>query len=294
MRAAAKRGLVFLLVFAGLAASAVEPGVQEAIRAEIEELRATGQLRADGFEVASGELLARIYENRNFEPAWPGAERMDELLRLVESTAEDGLDPADYHVDALRRVRARLATGERFDAAELAAIDLGMTDSLIRIGYHRRFGKVNPYDLDPDWNFERELRRRDPAAVFQDAMDADSLAGYLDRIFPRDELYRRLQAYLAQYRDLAAAGGWPRIPDGPTLRPGDGDERLPLLAQRLAISGDLAADAEVEAAVYGGALQAAVSDFQERHGLDVDGVVGPATLRALNVPVEQRRARGRR
>jgi murein L,D-transpeptidase YcbB/YkuD len=97
-----------------------------------------------------------------------------------------------------------------------------------------------------------------------------------------------MQAYLAQYRELAAAGGWPRIPDGPTLRPGDSDERLPLLAQRLAITGDLPVDAGADPAVYGGALEAAVKDFQERHGLDVDGVVGPATLKALNVTVEQR------
>jgi murein L,D-transpeptidase YcbB/YkuD len=277
-----------LLVFAGFAAFAVEPGVQEAMRAEVEQLRETGRLSTGGIEVASGKLLARIYENRNFEPAWPDVESVNELIRLVESTADDGLDPADYHFEALDRVRARLAAGERFDAAEQAAIDIGMTDSLVRIGYHRRFGKVNPNDLDPDWNFQRELRRRDPAIVFQEAIDADSLAGYLERTFPRDKLYRRMQGYLVQYRDLAASGGWPRIPDGPTIRPGDGDPRLSVLAQRLAITGDLAADAVVDHEIYGGALEAAVRDFQARHGLYVDGAMGPATLRALNVTVEQR------
>ncbi|HEY5763188.1 MAG TPA: hypothetical protein VIS73_08265, partial [Rhodocyclaceae bacterium] len=234
MRAVSKHALAILLVVAGLAAFSAEPGVQEAIRTEIEQLRETGRLSTGGIEVASGKLLARNYENRNFEPAWPDVESVNELIRLVESTADDGLDPADYHFEALDRVRARLAAGERFDAAEQAAIDIGMTDSLVRIGYHRRFGKVNPNDLDPDWNFQRELRRRDPAIVFQEAMDADSLAGYLERTFPRDKLYRRMQGYLVQYRDLAASGGWPRIPDGPTIRPGDGDPRLSVLAQRLA------------------------------------------------------------
>jgi murein L,D-transpeptidase YcbB/YkuD len=40
--------------------------------------------------------------------------------------------------------------------------------------------------------------------------------------------------------------------------------------------------------VYGGALESSVRSFQARHGLDVDGIVGPGTLRALNVTVEQR------
>ncbi len=288
MRAVSQHGLAILLLVAGLAAFSAEPGVQEAIRTEIEQLRETGRLSADGIEVASGELLARLYENRNFEPAWTNAEKMDELIHLVESTAEDGLDPADYHLEALNRVRERLAAGQHFDATQRADIDIGMTDSLIRVVYHRRFGKVNPYDLDPDWNFRRELRRRDPATVFQDAMDAASLSGYLDRTFPRDELYRRMQAYLLQYRELAAAGGWPRVPGGPTLRPGHNDERLALMARRLAITGDLPADAVADLAVYGGALEAAVKDFQARHGLYMDGIVGPATLRALNVTVEQR------
>ena len=84
--------LAVLLLVAGFAASAAEPGVQEAIRAEIEQLREVGRLSTGGIEVASGELLARIYENRNFEPAWGDGARMDELIRLAESTAEDGVN----------------------------------------------------------------------------------------------------------------------------------------------------------------------------------------------------------
>lgn len=280
--------LGFLMIFAALAVFADEPGVQEAIRAEVEELRETGQLRALDIEIASGDLLAKVYENRNFEPAWSGIGKMDELIRLIEATADDGLDPSDYHIDALRRLRARLAGGDRFDAQERAAIDLGMTDSLIRLGYHRRFGKVNPYDLDSDWNFKRELRRGDTAALIQEAISADSLTAYLDRLFPRDELYRQMQAFLGKYRELAASGGWPRVPDGSTLRPGASDERLAVLARRLAVTGELPAGGVADTSVYGGALEAAVRDFQATHGISVDGVIGPATLRALNVTVEQR------
>ena len=118
---------------------------------------------------------------------------------------------------------------------------------------------------------------------------AESLSNYLATIFPRVELYQRMQAYLEEYRVMAASGGWPQVPEGPTLKPGVADERLPILARRLAISGDLPAEAaSAPVSIYADALEAAVKNFQLRHGLDDDGVVGPATLHALNVPVEDR------
>lgn len=101
--------------------------------------------------------------------------------------------------------------------------------------------------------------------------------------------YRRLQAQLQWHRDLADAGGWPEMPGGSTIRPGSDDPRLAILARRLAVSGDLTDnDAAVSATNYDEVMQDAVRRFQARHGLEVDALVGRATLRALNVSVEQR------
>ena len=63
--------------------------------------------------------------------------------------------------------------------------------------------------------------------------------------------------------------------------------RVAVLRERLAITGDLDAPAERDE-VFGDRLIGAVERFQARHGLEVDGVVGPATRRALNLPVAQR------
>jgi hypothetical protein len=46
------------------------------------------------------------------------------------------------------------------------------------------------------------------------------------------------------------------------------------------------ATAPGEPEFYDDALIEAVKHFQARHGLDVDGVVGPASLVAMNVPIE--------
>ncbi|MDH3576978.1 MAG: L,D-transpeptidase family protein [Gammaproteobacteria bacterium] len=101
--------------------------------------------------------------------------------------------------------------------------------------------------------------------------------------------YQRLGAQLQQYRALAEAGGWPEVPDGPTIRPDAEDPRLATLARRLHVSGDIAAaDMPVSTSEYNETLQNAVRRFQARHGLEADALVGRATLRSLNVTVQQR------
>ena len=266
-----------------------EGEVREALRIEIEQLRESGRLRIGGIDVASGNLLAEIYERRGFSPTWVGVDKLASLIDVIKATARDGLDPDDYHLAKIEAIHSQLEGGRRLAPNEQATLDIALTDSLIRLGYHRRFGKVNPYDLDPTWNFTRELAGRDPAKTIQEAIDAESLSDYLAGVFPRAELYLQLQSYLEEYRGIVASGGWPRVPEGFTLKPGTADERLPVLAHRLAISGDLSADvAAMSFSVYSDSLLAAVENFQARHGLDVDGVVGPATLRAMNVSAEDR------
>ena len=60
------------------------------------------------------------------------------------------------------------------------------------------------------------------------------------------------------------------------------------LAQILWLAGDLPADLVVASDQYDGPLVDAVKKFQSRHGLDVDGRLGTATLRELNMPMAQR------
>ena len=281
--------LLLCLTCIALPVSAQDETVSEAIALEIEQLASTGQLRTRGVEVASGELLVDVYERNQFKLAWTRLEQVGELLDAIKAVEADGLNPTDYHVRQVQAGYELLRSSESVAADERVELDLLFTDSLIRLGYHERFGKVNPYTLDPEWNFRRTADDIDAAEETLAAINSASLLASLKALFPRGPFYDRLRKGLARYRQILANGGWPEFPDGPTLRPGAQDERVAVLAQRLAIAGDLPAGEFTPGDdVYGESLEAGVRRFQMRHGLDADGIVGPSTARALNVSVEDR------
>ncbi|HSC14388.1 MAG TPA: L,D-transpeptidase family protein [Gammaproteobacteria bacterium] len=258
------------------------------IRTHVEELRVGGRLEVLGQPIASRDVLPRVYENREFAPAWETVRQVDELLGMLDESYLEGLDPNDYHAEALRAFRARVPDLGMLAASERAAIDILLTDSIIRLGYHLRFGKVDPSALDANWNSSRPLVGEEAAVTIQKAIDASSLREFTAQVIPRVFLYERFKTALAGYRAIEANGGWPSVPSGPTLQPGAVDERVPTLAARLAVTGDLPPPAAPYGTLYDEPLAAAVRRFQGRHGLASDAAVGPATLAALNVPVAAR------
>jgi murein L,D-transpeptidase YcbB/YkuD len=73
------------------------------------------------------------------------------------------------------------------------------------------------------------------------------------------------------------------------IRPGDDDERVPLVRRRLRATGDLTGPAaSSQGHTLDGELEAAVRQFQERNGLRVSGRVDQPTIAAMNVSAQSR------
>lgn len=265
---------------AGLADSATDT-----IRERIASLQAAGRVEVQGITIGTADVLPEFYARRQFAPSWTDLRRIDTLLEAFAAAGDDGLDPEDYFLSRLRELRAVPGASE-----SSGDLDLLLTEALVRFAYHLRFGKVNPETMDPNWNFAREFAAgTDPVELFSSIVAADSPPAALARAIPRGPWYRQLQQALAHYRALEARGGWPEIPEGPTLRPGERDARVPRLRERLAISGDLeTGSSSADAEIYDDALSGALRRFQGRHALAADGVLGKGTLAALNVPVGHR------
>jgi L,D-transpeptidase YcbB len=282
--------LAFMMLSFNYAAAQVGP-VEEVIRERTDQLRALKSLKIGEAHVTSAIVVPDFYERRQFQQAWGRSSAVEELLRTIHDSEADGFDPRDYHLSALERLRRELEATPTPAPAMRADFDILLTDALVRLAYHLIFGKVDPERLDPRWNLSREIHGFEPSVIIQrvqQALDSESLYQALANEKPQHPFYSELKAALATYRAIKAAGGWPQIPAGPTLKLGMQDQRMPLLRQRLIITGDLAPTTSDQGLSYDSTVEAAVKSFQQRHGFTADGNLGPATLAALNVPVEAR------
>jgi murein L,D-transpeptidase YcbB/YkuD len=266
--------------------------LSESIRERIDHLRYEQRHDVRGARVVLDAFVAKFYESRQFEPAWQESRRLDDLVAAIDELRYDGLDPADYHLEALQSYRLDVRMNTPLTPQDRADLELLATDAFMLGLYHVYLGKVDPLQLSSQWNFsQRPTPSIDEGLQrFSARLAAGEIREAFDSARPAHVWYQRGRDNLRTYRAIEAAGGWPAIAAGPTLKPGMSDARVPLLRKRLVISRDLAVDspAAADGTLYDATLEQAVKAFQERHGLAADGAIGPGTLAAMNVPVQDR------
>ena len=238
------------------------------------------------FYADNGQRLAWSDDSGKLRPA------TETLLDVLRTAGDHGLDMEDYALSRLQHLRAGIGQAPLDDAAvaRLADFDLLMTAAFLRYASDLSTGRVHPDEIRSDWH--TNVPELDPLTKLNEALRSDTLAKLLDTLPPPHSGYGLLREALKELREVDAAGGWPEIPDGPTLEKGSLGPRVALLRQRLSETGgekDATSGARGDHGDrFDEALEKAVRRFQERHGIEPDGEVGKTTLAVLNVPVEQR------
>lgn len=279
-------GCVQIVLSSGVAL-ATDHEIVEIIRGKVEQITSAGELQIESTQIASVTVLPELYEKNGFQRLWTNPQNVEDLFNAIKTIDADGLHPEDYYFPEIEKMRARIDPNSSSDPGPLADYDLLLTDSLIRLGYHLIFGKVDPEDHHPHWNLTVEIDDDRPATYIQELLDAGNLAKGIEELRPQHIIYDRFKSALKKYRAFQANGGWEPVPTGPTLKKGMQNGRVLLLRKRLQITGDLTTESP-DTETFDDQLEKAVMRFQHRHYLTSDGIVGKQTLEALNVPVENR------
>lgn len=241
-------------------------------------------------EARAGELVSTVsafYAARGYAPVWTGSPaalaRADTLVYVLHTADRDGLRPASYDAARLTKQVQAMRQGQAVDAVGL---EVRLSEALVRYVAHLTRGRVAPAALHAGWAPTRATP--DLATAVQHVVASASLADALGALAPPYAGYRTLREALAHYRRLAQDGGWPALELDGLLAFGDRGDAVERLHRRLAITEAGVPMAADRLRMFGVATEAAVRAFQRRHGLEPDGIVGPQTRTALNVPVEVR------
>jgi murein L,D-transpeptidase YcbB/YkuD len=255
----------------------IKAGLQKAYYAANPDTRAYSQ----------AQKLYFFYGARGFEPLWlttgadgsatfsPNAEKIIAVFRNAEL---EGLRPSDYLSPALDPAAAGT------DPAKLAALETAFSAATLNYAQDSYGGRINPRDVSALLTIAP--KKLDAADTLTKLAASDDPAKFLLSLDPPHPEFKLLKTALAKFYDKDAIKTETiTIPAGPTLKLGMKDDRVPTLRERLAVPApeipEGASDAKVDT-TYDKPLMEAVKAFQSGLGLTADGVMGPATVAALN------------
>ncbi|KAA9008706.1 L,D-transpeptidase family protein [Histidinibacterium aquaticum] len=266
-------------VAAAVAAALIAPVAGTPAKAQIQiEFTAFAQTVAET-AARDGDLSA-FYRDREFSGLWTGTGEEAQMRRNAFLGAL-----ADAHIHGLPEARfnpeqAMMILRSARTPQEKAEAEVAMTRLFLDYARALNTGVLEPREVVSQ--IRREVQHKDRQELL--ASFAENPLGMLQSLPPSSPEYQRLvRAKMSLERTLAAGGYGPTVQA--TIRPGDSGSDVVRLRDRLRAMGYIG---RTMTASYDREMVEAVEEFQADMGLEVDGVVGGATLEALNMGALER------
>jgi murein L,D-transpeptidase YcbB/YkuD len=247
-----------------------------------------GEAQVTAFKQAVAEAAAKdrdiaaFYRANNYEGIWIGNTGKDRrrraaLFEAIAASGDHGLPAGRYDPEGLR---AKLKSARTPRERGFAEVEMSRT--FLQLARDMQTGALIPSRIDSD--IKRQVPYRERASYLTNFVKSNP-RGFFRVLPPKTNEYARLMKEKIRLERLLASGGWgPKVPVT-TLKPGQSGNAVVALRNRLVAMGFMRRSASQR---YDQALQAAVQQFQSAHGLATDGVAGPATMAAINTPVQTR------
>jgi murein L,D-transpeptidase YcbB/YkuD len=247
---------------------------------------------------AKDERVKKFYEGRGWAAVWDQA-KADELTAALNDAKSHGINPETYLKDAQ-------------SGASPAEREAGMTLAALNYAQALSTGMVDPKKLFEV--YEIPMHKADVVAGLGQAVVGGGVRAWLSGLAPQDAEYKALQAAYAGYAKQSAQEQRQAIQPGDKIGRGDKDPRVPAIADALRASGYLAtaeqqpqepADGKVvpkakaaqpkapakqaaPSTTFTAQMAEAVKKVQADYGINPDGVIGNATIEALNTGAKER------
>jgi murein L,D-transpeptidase YcbB/YkuD len=208
---------------------------------------------------------------------------------VLHNVYREGLNPEDYHLSAIEKLADKIILSDEAEVVDVARLELLLTDAFLLLSAHLAAGKTDAETTDLQWKASRRVINIDWEQFIDSTIRNNRIIENLHKLTPSHRDYSNLKKALEEYRQIEEKGGWDRfITVLPKLEQGMWYPDIALLRKRLAITQGNIADTTDDNNLFDHSLYEQVILFQLRNGLAADGVVGKATIEAMNIPVEDR------
>ena len=228
------------------------------------------------------DQVKRFYEARQWAPVWDKA-RADELTAAFADAERHAIQSSGY----MKEAEAGGNAAEREAALTKAALNYAKALAT---------GAADPKKIFEV--YEVPMHKADVVAGLQKASgESGGVRQWLAGLPPQDAEYKALSEAYLQYRQRAGQEKQAAVPVGDKIERGDKDPRVPAIAAALRRNGYLPAEplaqpaegqqkAKAKAAaptdIFTAQMAEAVKRVQADYGIKPDGIIGNATLEALN------------
>lgn len=202
-----------------------------------------------------------------------------QLIDVLRNAQVYGMLPEDYAIGRLPR-----------GGADWAEFDRALSAQATRLLADLHYGRIDPRTAGFD--LPRPRSKLDTNLLLGQLASAADVRVVIASVEPKFYQYQMLEKALPRYRALASDPGLAHLPalPGPLVGEGGRYRGAPALRRLLAALGDMETPGEglADSEIADAQLVEGLRRFQQRHGLEADGILGEKTFAALVTPLSQR------
>ena len=289
-----KRNLIFLIIFLifftfNLTAAA-QSELAMSIRNHLIVIEEYEGLFPEGENVRFYQELIEFYDQRHHRSIWFEDNKFKRdpksLLAEIKNSYAEGLDPQNYHLEYIEECIQEKSVLENDCLDNKALMDILLTNAYLSLASDYLNGRIDAEIIVEDYNYQAD--KLEAQNLLKLLLEEENISQTLQQQLPKTENYKKLKEKLAYYRKSNQIEAWPQIEAGEILAEEASGWRVAQLIENLIARNYLNRKELKNNDYFGQNVKKAVFSFQLDNGLKTDGIVGAKTLKALNIPLEER------
>jgi L,D-transpeptidase YcbB len=235
----------------------------------------------------------RFYQANAFKTKWmetnsPGL-MYYALIDHLKNASHYGLNAEAYNIDQIEQLVNSVYKNNLTSSNDIANADIQITETFFLFATHLSEGRlIERGDRGKIWMTQHRHVDKNEVMLLVSAKTASALKDVIKKIQPAHEQYSKLQTLLIQYRALEKSEVVLNVSARESIKPESKHAAIPAIRKKMLLmniqtnaADESSSESLKDSMYYDTALVLAVKAFQQRHGLEQDGVIGGKTLTYL-------------